>query len=119
MLWKAKASKDDSASNASAVENLRNKLDHALILIIEWIKSNIIWYNDNKHSVINRNASVLQQLNNVYKWINNDYLKDTSIADQIDQISKFNADTRNTVLPEAANRLFGRRVINLYNNIIT
>ena len=35
MLWKAKASKDDSASNASAVENLRNKLDHALILIIE------------------------------------------------------------------------------------
>ena len=110
MLWKTKASKDDTTSNAHAIESLRDKLDHALVLIIESIKSNIIWHNDNKHSIVNRNASLLQQLNSVYKWINTDYIKNTSIASQIDQISKFNIDTQNTVLPEAANRLFGRRV---------
>jgi hypothetical protein len=108
-LWNVKASKEDLKDNQEAIALLRDQLDHALILIIESIKNTIIWHSDSKHSIVNRNASVLQQLNTVYKWIKSDYLRDSSIIDNFDQISLFNVHTNKTVLPEAAIKLFGRR----------
>ena len=108
-LWKTKATKQETKSNTEAIELLRDQLDHAVILLIESVKNSIVWHSDSKNLIVNRNASVLHQLNSIYKWINSDYLWDSSVMDELDSISKFNTNTKQTILPVTANKLFGRR----------
>ena len=109
ILTKTKATKDTTYSNSKAIEKLRDQLDHAIVLVIEWIKNSITWNGETKHSQVNKNASALQQLSSVYKWINDEYLYETSITDQIDQISRHTKQTSNTILPVTASKLFSSR----------
>lgn len=81
---------------------MKKQLDHALVLFIECVKNNVIEVPETKHSNINKNASLLQQLNTIYKWVNN--------CETYDSPELYTAKIHlNSVLPENTNKLFGSR----------
>jgi hypothetical protein len=61
-------------------------------------------YTDSKNRFVSKNASLLQQLNCIHKWANDD---------DKEKVLKFfddhNEGKKNNVLPETANKLFGSR----------
>jgi hypothetical protein len=61
-------------------------------------------YTDPKNKFVSKNASLLQQLNCIHKWANDD---------DKEKVLKFfndhNESKKHNVLPETANKLFGSR----------
>lgn len=61
--------------------------------------------NESKNKVINRNASLFQQLKTIHKWINQDeHQLPKSLSPRQEE------QNRSTVLPSTANKLFRRKM---------
>lgn len=118
MLLKLKADKEDTESlristvtkeefqiAESSITDLKNQLDNALVLFIECVKNNVLLYSEGKNKLVNKNASILHQLNCIYKWINNYDGHDKGLIFS----EKQEGYNFNTVLPDTATKLFGSR----------
>ena len=68
------------------------------------MKENIFPETDVKNKIINKNASMLHHLKTIYKWVHHE-----EKASPMKLSVKKEEKNRRTVLPDTANKLFGRR----------
>ena len=81
---------------------MQKQLDHALVLFIESVKNNVLTAAETKNANVNKNASVLQQLGLIYKWLNTP--ESEALASPEKAKYKLKA-----VLPDNSSKLFGSR----------
>ncbi|CAI2381055.1 unnamed protein product [Moneuplotes crassus] len=99
-----KANKEEMTSTLEKIKKLETQLKDATVLFMECVKDNIFLQNENKHKVINRNASLFQQLKTIHKWINQDEKTHPKIIVQRKQ-----GREKSMVLPETASKLLRRK----------
>lgn len=102
-LETSKATREEFEESERRIDEVRAQLNNALVLFIECVKNNVLLFSEGKHKFINKNASLLHQLNVIYKWVNNQDGKDMGLHISSDDYNF------NTVLPESSLNLFGSR----------